>query len=150
MSNYLISRFDLHLQGLTMTFVINLAFCDFLYCSLHLPIYAVQNIYEKPMLQQEMCAITAIFRNIVMYADYMSIGMIALSRLIKITKKCLFLETYKRILCLCVWIYACLLLIPQLMSVNIGINFKKRIREIEFYEILYKYYVVLIHNIIPK
>ena len=50
----IISRFDLHLQGLTMTFVINLAFCDFLYCSVHLPIYAVSYIYENPILQREM------------------------------------------------------------------------------------------------
>ena len=57
-----------------MGFVINLAFCDFLYCSIALPIYALQYFLQRPILGRSMCIGTSIVRNIVIYADWMTVG----------------------------------------------------------------------------
>ena len=114
-----ISRFDLHLNRATITFVNNLAICDLTYCVVHLPIHAISYFSLSAPFQNEMlCQITAVFRNTICYATYMFIAMIAVARFAKIKSKTSILTKYRRLFAGCVWIYSFLLCSLQFFPVN--------------------------------
>ena len=108
----------MHHNASSMTFIINLAVCDLAYCSIHLPIYAAQYLTRSPILNEPMCKFTVIFRNIITYADYMSIGMIALSRCINVTTKKKVIDKYSVLFTIGIWVYATLIFLPEICPVR--------------------------------
>ena len=103
-----------------MTFVINSAICDFIYCTFHFPIYAIAYLNQSsPIKNYLFCQITAYFRNIVVYAGYMFFGMTALARLAK-TSKISVSPVNGRLLASFVWIYAIIICSPQIPNVCVG------------------------------
>ena len=115
---FLSFRFDLHLSYSTVTYVINSAMCDFIYCIFHWPIYAIAFLNQSPPIKNPLfCQITAYFRNIVVYAGYMFFGMTALARLAKTTKISIS-SVHGRILASLVWIYAIIICSPQIPKVR--------------------------------
>ena len=96
----------------------NLAVCYLAYCSIHLPIYAAQYLTRSPILNEPMCKFTVIFRNIITYADYMSIGMIALSRCINVTTKKKVIDKYSILFTIGIWVYATLIFLPEICPVR--------------------------------
>ena len=80
-----------------MTFIINLAICDLMYCSIQLPVYAVQNLGQGPFLSETLCIGCAILRNINVKAVYMFMGMMATSRCLSLAKITIF-ENFKQFL----------------------------------------------------
>ena len=65
-----------------------------------------------------MCQITAGFRIVIVYADWMSVGMVAISRCMDHTK-ITFLDRKKKYFIIGIWIYAFLIFCPVLSDVNI-------------------------------
>ena len=96
-----------------MTFIINLAICDLMYCSIQLPVYAVQNLGQGPFLSDTLCIGCAILRNINVLATYMFMGMIASSRCLSLAKITI-LEKYRKVIAAYVWIFIILLYLPQI------------------------------------
>ena len=116
--SFCLSRFDLHQIQATITFVNNLAICDFSYCVIHLPIYAMSYFNQSPPFKSdELCRITAIFRNTVCYATYMFISMIGLARFLKVMLQSQVLTKYRVFLAIGVWLYATLMCSLQFLEV---------------------------------
>ena len=111
-------RFNLNCQKSTLAFIINLAICDFFYCSLPLPIQSAQFISKQKLLENWACVGISAFRNVILYADYLSIGMIAFSRFMNIINVRL-VEKHSRFLVICIWMVAIILFIPQIIRVSI-------------------------------
>ena len=49
------SRFNLHTHWTTTVFILHLAFVDFLYCIVCLPLYSVQYLAINPLFGQSFC-----------------------------------------------------------------------------------------------
>ena len=89
----------------TLALVLNLAFCDFVYCSISLPIFVAEFLSQKPVLNQNLCIFTGALRNIIINADWMTVGIIAFFRCIRLTKLC-YLEKFGKHFIIGIWIYA--------------------------------------------
>ena len=59
----------------TTIFIISLALADLLYCSIHLPLYAIQFFTHRWILGETLCFAFSAFRYINAFADWMSVGM---------------------------------------------------------------------------
>ena len=64
----------------TTMFILNLAFSDFLYCGISLPLYAMQYFSKRWPLGLTECKIFAAIRYMNAFADWMSLGLVAVSR----------------------------------------------------------------------
>ena len=106
-------RFNLHQTGSTMTFIINLAICDLLYCTIQLPVYAIQYLGQGPFLTEKLCVGCAILRNINVKAVYMFMGMMATSRCLSLAKITI-LEKCRKVIAVYVWIFIILIYLPQI------------------------------------
>ena len=106
-------RFNLHQTGSTMTFIINLAICDLLYCTIQLPVYAIQYLGQGPFLTETLCVGCAILRNINVKAVYMFMGMMATSRCLSLAKITI-LEKCRKVIAVYVWIFIILIYLPQI------------------------------------
>ena len=105
----------MHLNGsTTTTFIIHLAICDLIYCILHLPIHAATYLNHGPFFREQICQISAIIRNINVGADYMFLGMIAVSRGLGITGISI-LEDYRTLVVISVYIFSIVMYLPQMM-----------------------------------
>ena len=60
----------------TTIFIISLALADLLYCSIHLPLYAMQFLTHRWILGETLCFAFSAFRYINAFADWMSVGML--------------------------------------------------------------------------
>ena len=107
--------FRFNLSGSTMTLILNLSVCDLLYCGITLPIYAAQHLSGRPIVNENICKITAVFRNIYIEADFMSIGLIAISRLVRCTNGNTksFLDNHCRIFVAWTWFYGIIMVVAR-------------------------------------
>ena len=96
-----------------MTFIINLAICDLMYCSIHLPIYAKQYLGQGPFLSETLCIGFAILRNINVRATYIFMGMMATSRCLSLAKITI-LEKCRKVIAVYIWIFIILIYLPQI------------------------------------
>ena len=96
-----------------MTFIINLAICDLLYCTIQLPVYAIQYLGQGPFLTETLCVGCAILRNINVKAVYMFMGMMATSRCLSLAKITI-LEKCRKVIAVYIWIFIILLYLPQI------------------------------------
>ena len=79
-------KFNLHRNWITTIFVINLAFADFLYCTVNLPLYALNYLNQGWFWGKNLCQISTAFRYVNAFADWMSVAMIAVSRCLTLTR----------------------------------------------------------------
>lgn len=78
---FYLTRFGFHARWDASTvFIVHLALCDFIYCVVNLPLYAVQYIGMEWPLGHGACYAFITFRSTVAAADWMSLAMIALAR----------------------------------------------------------------------
>ena len=115
-------RFGLQINSTTI-FILNLAFSDLLYCAINLPMYATQYLARIWPLGSSLCYANAVFRYINAFGDWVSVGIIAVSRCIFLLKPG-FARRYltKRnsyIICLMIWAYTSLIMIPLYTGVTI-------------------------------
>ena len=64
----------------TTLYILNLAFCDFLFCLVPAPMFALHLIYRGWPFGKTMCAAAAILRWTITFVDYLSLSLIAFSR----------------------------------------------------------------------
>ena len=107
-----------------MAFMLNLAICDLLYCSITLPIYARQHISSKIGLDDLFCKVFAIFGNINVEADFMTIGMIAVSRLVRCFNGNVqsFLDKYSKSFVIGTWMYGIIIFLCRYLLVSLIIE----------------------------
>ena len=114
-------RFGLHLQWSSTVFVLNLAFADFLYCIINLPVYAIHYFHHTWDWGFPLCYISASFRYLVSYVEWTSVAWIAFTRCILVTQNEYFKNILKsknrKVLILFTWIYALILLMPTFLEV---------------------------------
>ena len=117
----LIPRFGLHLQWTSTVFVLNLAFADLLYCMINLPVYAIHYFHHTWDWGFLSCYISASFRYLVSYVEWISVAWIAFTRCILVTQNEYFKNVLKsrnrKILILLTWIYGLILLMPTFLEV---------------------------------
>ena len=108
-----------------MAFMLNLAVCDLLYCCITLPIYARQHISSKIGLDDLFCKVFAIFRNINVEADFMTIGMIAVSRLVRCFNGNVqsFLDKYSKSFVMGTWMYGIIIFLCRYLLVSLILEF---------------------------
>ena len=116
------NRFGLQINSTTI-FILNLALSDLLYCAINLPMYATQYLARIWPLGSSLCYANAVFRYINAFGDWVSVGIIAVSRCIFLLKPG-FARRYltKRnsyIICLMIWAYTSLIMIPLYTGVII-------------------------------
>ena len=104
-----------------MAFMLNLAVCDLLYCCTTLPIYARQHISSKIGLDDLFCKVFAVFRNINVEADFMTIGMIAVSRLVRCFNGNVqsFLDKYSKSCVMGTWMYGIIIFLYRYLLVSL-------------------------------
>ena len=99
----------------------NLAFADLLYCAIELPVIAIHYLHQTWDWGFASCYITASFRYLISYVEWMSIAWIAFTRCILVTNNQYFKSILKaknrRLLIFSTWIYAVLLLMPTFLEV---------------------------------
>ena len=59
----------------TTIFILNLAFCDLMYCFINLPMYAYYFLHQKWEWGLNLCKIAVNIRGINSYAGWLSVGM---------------------------------------------------------------------------
>ena len=116
-----IPRFGLQINSTTI-FILNLAFSDLLYCAINLPMYATQYLARSWPLGSNLCYANAVFRYINAFGDWVSVGIIAVSRCIFLLKPGFarrYLTTKNSyIICLMIWVYTSFLMIPLYTGVS--------------------------------
>ena len=105
----------------TTLFILNLAFSDLLYCIFNLPMYAVQFLMGWWPLGETACVVSASIRYINAFADWLSLGFIALSRCVSLIKPSLgekiFAGKSGLSIIAGIWIYALALILPSVTQV---------------------------------
>ena len=119
----LIHRYGFQIGWRTNTvFILNLAFNELLYCTLNLPSYASTYLKRGWPFGYNLCGMSLAFIQVNAYADWISLGLIALSRcmcLIKQTAWSRFCNNRNILFVFfSVWIYALLLALPAILSVR--------------------------------
>ena len=90
----------------TLALVINLAICDFMYCSISLPIFLIGFWSQTPaILNLHICLVTGAIRNILKLADWMTVGIISFVRFTRLTGWHN-IENHGKYFIIGVWIYA--------------------------------------------
>ena len=102
----------------TTIFILNLAFSDFIYCAVNLPMYSYYFLYQKWDWGLKMCKIAVNIRGINSYAAWLSVAMVAVSRCLVVTnsRKCATLFSCRRnqiVIIILIWIYATALNLPS-------------------------------------
>ena len=119
----IIFRFNLHRNWHVTIFILNLAFAELLYCVINLPIYVYLDSYKKWDLGHHFCEISTTIRYINLFANYMSVAMIAVSRCIMVTKPkfCANLVSRRNriISIISIWLYGLILVLPTNFGVSI-------------------------------
>ena len=116
-----ISRFGIVMNSTTI-FILNLAFSDLLYCAINLPMYATQYLERIWPLGASLCYANAVFRYINAFSDWVSVGLIAVSRCICLLKpnwaERYLTKTNSVLVCILIWIYASFILVPLYTEVQ--------------------------------
>ena len=104
-------------------FILNLAVADFLYSSVHLPLYAIQYFYGGWPWSNRVCYITTVWRIINAFADWIFLGVIAVSRCLMVIQHDLWLKmcsNNKYLLSIIggTWLYAFFIVIPIVCGVS--------------------------------
>ena len=106
-------------------FVLHLAFAEVLYCAFNLPSYAATYLTRGWPFGYNLCGISSAFIHMNAYADWICLGLIALSRCLSLTRPTFWCKmcSHKNILVLflSVWIYAFVLILPTIIVVSIFI-----------------------------
>ena len=118
------NRFGLDKNWKTTIFILNLAVPDFLYSFFSLPLYATQYIYGGWPWSHEACYTYTVGRIIVAFADWMFLGIIALSRCLVVTQPSMWEEICKTNLRVfgiiaASWLYAVVIIIPIFFDVSL-------------------------------
>ena len=104
-------------------FILHLAFAELVYCTFNLPSYAATYLSRGWPFGYTLCGISSAFIHMTAYADWISLGLIALSRCLNLTKPNAwnkFCNTRNIfIVLLSVWIYAFLLILPTIIAVRL-------------------------------
>ena len=79
-----------------------------------MPIHAASFLIQGPILREPICQISAILRNLNVGAEYMFLGMIAVSRGLGITRISI-LEDYRTLVVASVYIFSIGMYLPQMM-----------------------------------
>ena len=102
----------------TLALVINLAICDFMYCSISLPIFLVGFWSQTPaILNPHICLVTGAIRNILKLADWMTVGLISFVRFSRLTGWHN-IESHGKYFIIGVWIYAATFFSTMLLTVG--------------------------------
>ena len=102
----------------TLALVINLAICDFMYCSISLPIFLVGFWSQTPaILNPHICLVTGAIRNILKLADWMTVGIISFVRFTRLTGWHN-IEKHGKYFIIGVWIYAATFFSTMLFTVG--------------------------------
>ena len=102
----------------TLALVINLAICDFMYCSISLPIFVVGFWSQTPaILNPHICLVTGAIRNILKLADWMTVGLISFVRFTRLTGLNN-IEKHGKYFIIGVWIYAATFFSTMLFTVG--------------------------------
>ena len=102
----------------TLALVINLAICDFMYCSISLPIFVVGFWSQTPaILNLHICLVTGAIRNILKLADWMTVGLISFVRFSRLTGWHN-IESHGKYFIIGVWIYAATFFSTMLLTVG--------------------------------
>ena len=126
-------RFGLHKNWNNLQiFVLNLAICDLLYCSIPFPFYISLYLGDQWLFGEFWCKATAILAHIFAYTGWMALASIALVRVLAVTAPALLGQvcTNKGSKCiiLCMWIFVVILLTPAFLEViwhtRINMKFK--------------------------
>ncbi len=110
-------RFNLHKGWTTTIFILNLAFADMLYCIVNLPFYAMTYLKYGWFWGSFLCKASTGIRYITAFADWMSLGMVAVSRCLCLTKPDLSHKIFSgmngKLVIISIWIYANVLVAPM-------------------------------------
>ena len=103
-------------------FVLNLSFFEMLYCIFNLPIYAATYLTRGWPFGHNACVLSSAFIKMNAYSDWISLGLIALSRCLSLTKPHLWRKfcCYRNMACIFIWIwiYAFLMILPAIVVVS--------------------------------
>lgn len=106
----------------TTLFILNLAFSDLLYCTFNLPMYSMQFFMGWWPLGHTACVVSAAIRYVNAFADWLSLGFIALSRCVSLIKPALgekiFAGKSGFSIIAGIWIYAVALILPTVTQVK--------------------------------
>jgi len=102
----------------TTIFIINLAFADFLYCVINLPLYSITYFTEGWMEDNLSCFVNAAFRYFDAFAAWMALGFVALSRCLSLcapeVARVLSIKNRNLISIFMIWFYAFIVILPTM------------------------------------
>ena len=105
-------RFGLQYCWSTIIFVIHLAFADLLCCVINMSVNAYSNFSKGWYLGEKLCILSAAFRYILTYVDWMIVALIAFSKCIHLLKprlgKSIFSGTSGHLIAVSLWFIAIL------------------------------------------
>ena len=103
-------------------FVLNLSFFEILYCTFNLSIYAATYLTRGWPFGSHLCILSSAFIKMNAFGDWMSLGLIALSRCLSLTKPNFWRKfcSYRNVTCMIlgIWIYAFLMILPTIVVVG--------------------------------
>ena len=115
-------RFNLHKSWSTTAFILNLAFGDLLYCILNFSHWVMLSIHKKWDFGKPLCKIIPVFLNANVCSCFMSVAMIAISRLIMINNigkpTLLFSKRNQVMIIISIRIYGFVVCIPTIFGVS--------------------------------
>ena len=125
--HYICYRFGLDKDWNKLTiFILNLATCDFLYCSICLPFYSSLYIGNKWLFGERWCRISVVLAFIFGSTDWMGVALIALSRASLVAFPSFSNKVYSKgkskYIILFVWIAVIVNYVPSYFEVFISTN----------------------------
>ena len=103
-------------------FVLHLAFAEVLYCAFNLPSYAATYLYRGWPFGYILCGVSSAFIHMNAYADWISLGLIALSRCLGLTKPSAWKTFCKNrnllLVFVSIWVYSFALILPTIIAVR--------------------------------
>ena len=124
----------------TTIFVLHLAFCDLLYCSINLPFYAHVYLGHEWQFGEGWCVGSVILAFIFANVDWMALSLIALSRALSLFDPSFlhdFLTEMKsRLVILFVWILVIIFMIPAFLEVILTTKTKCTYRNLTLHLIM--------------
>ena len=109
-----------------------------------LPVYGYEFIFRMPILNEQMCVASAIIRNISLIADWMTVGMIALSRCIYTTRftRLSFIEKYGKSFVIGIWIYSILVYFTVYFTTKSSIGYDCIVGRCDFIHVEDSYFLL--------
>ena len=116
-------RHGLHENWNTITiFILHLAVCDLLYCSVILPFYAHVYLGNEWKFGGNWCVMSSILAFLFSYADWMALSLIALSRALSLYGPSFFYDHWtinkSRAAMVFVWVLVVAIMMPSFLEVN--------------------------------